>query len=195
MGNLYVLIHGSDEVIREEVFPDAPPVLALEKGLRWVLDVPADPVPEGEVQVSLDAVITDAERRWVRVTRPLTVDERRPDALARINAERDRRLAQGAPYGGKLIEVSDKGRADLAGMTVAAVLALAGTIPWVEGYSTGWITKDNTRIPLATPADGIALAATVADWYSRTVQHAHDLKDAVLMAQDPDAIDHTAGWP
>lgn len=118
----------------------------------------------------------------------------RADKVAAVNAERERRLSVGAPFSGKRIDVSDKGRADLGGMSVAALLAQAGTVPWSDGYAQGWITQDNSRVPLPDPFDGIALAASVGDWYGRTMQHARDLKDAAL-AGDPAAVDELAGWP
>lgn len=124
---------------------------------------------------------------------PLTV--RRTAVVAAINATRNTRLAAGAPYAGKLIEVTDKGRADLGGMATAAILASQGLVPWSDGYATGWITMDNTRIPLPTPADGITLAAAVGDWYGRTMQHARDLKDAALASDEPETVDIETGWP
>ncbi len=127
---------------------------------------------------------------------PRPLDERRAALVAAVQAERERRLALGAPYGGKRIDVSDKGRADLGGMVAAAILARDGVVPWSEGYSAGWITHDNSRVPLPTPADGIALAATVGDWYGRTMQHARDLKDEAMASDEPEVIDIiTAGWP
>ena len=133
------------------------------------------------------------------IVRPLTIEElaaeedaRRRDLAAQVNAERDRRLDMGAPYGGRLIEVTDKGRADLGGMAVTAVAASAGALPWPESYAQGWIAADNTRLPLPTPADGLALAAAVGDWYARTIQHARSLKVAALAGE---AVDITAGWP
>ncbi|HYF87434.1 hypothetical protein [Azospirillum sp.] len=121
--------------------------------------------------------------------------EARTKRVAEINAERDRRLAEGAPYQTKRIDVSDRGRADLGGMAIAAVLAQSGTVPWTEGYSTGWITMDNTRLPLPTPAAGLALSAAVGDWYGRMMQFARDLKDEVLTSPDPDAVSIANGWP
>ena len=117
------------------------------------------------------------------------------DKVAAINAERDHRLGMGAPYAGKRVEVSDRGRADLGGMVSAAMLASNGLTAWSEGYARGWIAMDNERVPLPTPNDGILLAAFVGDWYGRTMQHARDLKDAALTAVDPATIDEMAGWP
>ncbi|MGF7177003.1 hypothetical protein [Azospirillum doebereinerae] len=123
-----------------------------------------------------------------------TLSVARVAKVAAINAERDRRLSVGAPYAGKRIEVSDKGRADLGGMVSAAILATSGAALWGEGYARGWIAMDNERVPLLTPLDGIALAGSVGDWYGLTMQHARDLKDAAL-AGDLTAVNELAGWP
>lgn len=89
-------------------------------------------------------------------------------------------------------------RADLGAMATTAALAISGVTVWPESYSKGWITIENIRIPLPTPQDGITLGAAVGDYYAQVRQHARDLKDAVMAAQDAvalDAIDIQAGWP
>jgi hypothetical protein len=149
----------------------------------------AVPRPESEWLVGEDGVAITCDL----VAIPM--EERRLAVVRTVNAERNRRLAEGAPYAGKLIDVSDKGRADLAGMSLAALLAAADPAVWTGGYSTGWITQDNSRIELPTPADGLALAAAVGYWYGGVVQHARNLKDAALASDVPEVIDVTAGWP
>ncbi|MBN9027888.1 MAG: hypothetical protein J0H20_20445, partial [Rhizobiales bacterium] len=62
----------------------------------------------------------------------------------------------------------------------------------------GWITIENVRIALPTPADGLGLAATVGNFYAALRQHGRNLKDLVEAAEtigEIDAIDETAGWP
>lgn len=119
---------------------------------------------------------------------------RRAAKLEQVKVEYARRMAEGAPFAGKRIDVSDRGRVDLGGMVGAAMLAGNGTIPWSEGYGS-WIALDNTHVPLPTPAHGIRLAAAVGDWYARSRQCARDLKDQVLAAPNPDLIDVFSGWP
>ncbi|WP_372395142.1 hypothetical protein ABMY26_06445 (plasmid) [Azospirillum sp. HJ39] len=122
--------------------------------------------------------------------------ETRAAKIRAIDVERDRRLALGALYAGKRFSMSDTSRTDLSGMATTAGLVLSGALPvWPEAYAQGWIAIDNGRHPLPTPADGIALAATVALAYSATVQHARSLKDMALTADDPAEVDHLAGWP
>ena len=119
--------------------------------------------------------------------------------LAAIAATADTLLAAGAPVDGGLhVALDDRSSADLMVMASTETAASAGTVSWPESYSRGWIAIENMRIPLATPADGLALAASVGEWYAAVVQHRRDLKDAVLAAGDSaalDAIDIAAGWP
>ncbi|MGF7175838.1 hypothetical protein [Azospirillum doebereinerae] len=155
----------------------------------------AEEVPDGEAHVvivrPLVVNLTPAE---IEAREAARLSAARVAKVAAINGERDRRLSIGAPYAEKRIEVSDKGRADLGGMVSAAILATSGAAPWGEGYARGWIAMDNERVPLSTPMDGIALAASVGNWYGLTMQHARDLKDAAL-AGDPAVVEELAGWP
>lgn len=149
----------------------------------------AVPRPESEWLVGEDGVSVTSDL----VAIPM--EERRAAVVRAVNAERNRRLAEGAPFAGKRIDVSDKGRADLAGMSLAALLAASDPAVWTGSYSTGWITMDNSRIELPMPADGLALAAAVGHWYGAVIQHARDLKDAALASDEPEGIDVTVGWP
>ena len=122
---------------------------------------------------------------------------------AAINAKRDAVLAEGAPYGGKRIEIDERGRTDLGGMATTAntVLLTAGSpspVAWPADYALGWIAKDNSRVPLPTPAAGLALAFACGTFYAAAIQHARTLKDAAQAAEDQaelDLIDLEAGWP
>ncbi|WP_158305977.1 DUF4376 domain-containing protein [Azospirillum sp. B510] len=112
-----------------------------------------------------------------------------------IGAERHRRMALGALHAGKRFAMDSTSRTDLGDMATTAALVLAGALPWPDSYAQGWIALDNTRLPLPTSDDGIALAGAVAVSYSTIVQHARDLKDAALTAADPTTVDETVGWP
>ena len=131
-----------------------------------------------------------------------TFADRQARKIARINRRMDRLLAAGAPVaaGGDTlhIDMTDGSRADLTAMGATAIAAASEALPWPESYQTGWITKENIRIPLATPADGLILAAGVGDHYAQIRQNGRDLKDAVLAAENDtalDSIDIEAGWP
>lgn len=120
------------------------------------------------------------------------VEQRRAARLARAQAERDAIMAAGAPYGGKRIEVDDASRANLNGVVTTALIAQAGGIAWPDALSQGWITMDNTRIPLPAPADAVMLGLTVLSWYAALIQLGRDIKDTILAAPDPDAV--PVGW-
>lgn len=169
---------------------------------------PGMAITEGRPELDGDGVW---RQTWIET--PLAADElaaafeaARVLTVAGINADRDTLLAIGAPFGGKRIEVTDKGRADLAGLTLAAILAQTDPSAWSAGYAAGWIAMDNTRIPLPAPADGIALSTGVAAWYAGVIQTARTAKDAALAVvfhpQDPAASEAalqacraTVPWP
>lgn len=137
---------------------------------------------------------------WTPPAAPLlSLDDLRAAKLAAISATAVALLSAGAPVSGGLHVALDAGsRADLTAMAATATAASAGAVTWPESYSRGWIAIENVRIPLATPADGLALAASVGDWYAAVVQHRRDLKDAALAAVSVDAldaIDIEHGWP
>ncbi len=134
---------------------------------------------------------------------PPGLDEMRAAKISAVDARRDAVLAAGAPYGAARIAVHDGARADLSGMaayatTVLITAATPAPIAWPASYALGWISLDNSRVPLPTAADGLALAAAVGAWYGAVVQHARSVKDAALAAADLvalGAIDEGVGWP
>lgn len=136
---------------------------------------------------------------WYTDTPVPTLDEVRGAKTAAIDAAAHALLATGAPVSvGLHIALDEGSRADLTAMAATATAAASGAVPWPESYARGWITIENVRIPLATPADGLALAALVGNYYATIVQHRRDLKDAALAAETAEAlnaIDETAGWP
>ncbi|OYD82495.1 DUF4376 domain-containing protein [Azospirillum brasilense] len=125
----------------------------------------------------------------------LTLAERRAAVAAAVDARRDQHMAEGAEHGGKRFALDGTSRTDLGGMATTGALVLMGALDWPADYATGWIALDNTRLPLPTPQDGIALAAAVAGRYAALVQAARDIKDAVLASDEPEAIDIAEGWP
>ncbi|MCM5557345.1 hypothetical protein [Pleomorphomonas sp. JP5] len=131
--------------------------------------------------------------------RPASLEDLRAVKLAAISSAADALLASGAPVSGGLhIALDDGSRSDLTAMAATATAASAGAVSWPDSYSRGWITIENIRIPLATPAAGLTLAASVGEYYAAVVQHRRDLKDAALAAVDAaalDAIDPSSGWP
>lgn len=133
---------------------------------------------------------------------PPTFEERQSQFLSVIAGHVADLLAVGAPVpsGETTLHIAlDAGsRADLTAMAATAMGAANGVLPWPESYQRGWISIENIRIPLPTPADGLLLAAGVGDRYAQIVQRGRDLKDVVIAAVDQaglDTIDIEAGWP
>ena len=129
----------------------------------------------------------------------MPIGELRAVKAAGIARKAGELLTAGVPVSGSLhIALDDGSRADLTAMAATATAAASGDIAWPENYSRGWIAIENVRIPLATPSAGLALAASVGNYYAALIQHRRDLKDAALAAEDEaalNAIDIAAGWP
>lgn len=156
--------------------------------------------PEGTVLYPLspgEGYTPDGIGGWVAEVP--TITELRSAKLDAITTKASSLLAAGAPVSNGLhIALDDGSRADLTAMAATATAAASGAVSWPESYSRGWIAIENVRIPLATPAAGLTLAASAGNYYAAIVQHRRDLKDAALAAEDAaalDAVDASAGWP
>ncbi|WP_336801813.1 DUF4376 domain-containing protein [Kaistia sp. MMO-174] len=160
-------------------------------------------VPAGKRIISYSLIDEDGEPRKLDAlvdvaTDPLTLDETRAAKFLAIVAQTEARLAAGAPVGGLHVALDADARADMGAVATTAIAAREGAVPWPEGYARGFITIENVRIPMPTPAEGLAVAAVVGDHYAALRQHSRDLKDLVEAAEtiaDVDAIDEKAGWP
>ena len=136
------------------------------------------------------------------VPEPPTLEDLRTAKIAAINSRSSDILAAGAPIVVDTdtlhVALDDGSRADMTAMGTTAIAAASSAVPWPDSYQAGWITVENIRIPLPLPSDGLALAATVGDYYAQIKRHARDLKDAAIAAEDQsalDAIDIEMGWP
>lgn len=183
-----------------------PPELAAKQAAVWsgaewtiVADYRGETWYDGATALIINFVGDPAERGYSSTAPEPTLEDIRSAKIAAITEAADALLKVGAPVDGGLhVSLDDGSRADLTAMAATATAASAGSVPWPESYSRGWITIENTRIALATPAAGLVLAAAAGDYYAAIVQHRRDLKDAALAAKDApavDAIDVTAGWP
>jgi hypothetical protein len=162
----------------------------------------ADPVPDGKVIVSTSVQRVEGVVKFVNVTDDVPLEDLRAAKIEAVEAKMDAIFAAGAPVTVGVdtlhVALTDGSRADLTAMATTAVAASTGAVPWPESYQTGWIAMENVRIALATPADGLGLAAGVGDYYAQVRQNGRDLKDAALAAEDQaalDAVDVESGWP
>lgn len=169
---------------------DAWTLVVDHRGEVWYLD--------GEA-ITIDIVGDPAELGYSATALEPSLEDLRAAKVAAITAAADALLSAGAPVDSGLhVALDDGSRADLTAMAATATAASAGAVVWLDSYARGWIAIENVRIPLATPAAGLALAAAVGDYYAAIVQRRRDLKDAALSVEDAaalDAIDITAGWP
>ena len=128
-----------------------------------------------------------------------TLQDLRAAQIAAITSAAAALLDNGAPVGGGFhVALDDGSRADLTAMAATATAASTGAVSWPDSYARGWISVENVRIPLATAAAGLTLAASAGNYYAALVQNRRDLKDAALAAENAaalDAIDVSAGWP
>lgn len=184
----------------------APPVLDAGMAAVWKDDGWSSmPDHRGETwyldgtKAVVDFVGDPAELGYSPAPPPPSLGDLRSDTLVAIAVVADTLLSAGAPAGSGLhVALDDGSRADLTAMAATATAAASGSVPWPESYARGWITIENVRIPLVTPSAGLALAASVGNYYAALIQHRRDLKDAALAAEDEaalDAIDIAAGWP
>lgn len=160
------------------------------RGETWYLD---------GAKVIIDFVGDPEERGYSALPPAPSLDDLRSAKVSAIMAASAALLSAGAPVGTSLhVALDDGGRADLTAMAATATAAASGAVAWPDSYARGWIAIENVRIPLATPSDGLMLAAVVGNYYAAIVQHRRDLKDAALRAEDEAAlaaIDGAAGWP
>ena len=129
----------------------------------------------------------------------LSLADQKTARITEVDAKVSAILAAGAPTSGGLhIALDDSSRADMGSMATTAIAASSGAVTWPDSYKEGWISIENTRIPLAAPSDGLTLAASVGDYYARVRQNGRNLKDAIVASTSEEAlngIDLTAGWP
>lgn len=117
--------------------------------------------------------------------------------LAATLAGFDAAVAAGVAYGGKVLQIRDADRANIAGQCSRANASLiAGSgVTWPAGFA--WRMADNSYLPLATAADMLALGEAAADRYAALRRRLGELKDAIAGAADLaalEAIDVAAAW-
>lgn len=122
------------------------------------------------------------------------------ELCVQIDRERDRRIDGGFGFAGARFQSRPSDRENIMGAAQLAMAWLGGggdpdSLRWSDPeHDFGWITEDNTTMPMS--------ATTVVAMFQRGVAFksaltffARDLKDAVIAAVDPASIDIEAGWP
>lgn len=165
---------------------------------------PADPVPEGKISTGQLVQRVDGVVKWVHTLEDApepTVDERKAQMTAAINAQRDQILTGGytVPSGtleGKVLQTRNlEDRTNWLTSQAAYSAAVAAGQGSVEGAE--FRTEDNQTITL-TFSEGLSVLLAMAAWGASVMKCSWDLKDAVAAAEDHedlDAIDIEADWP
>lgn len=100
-----------------------------------------------------------------------------------VNAERDRRVAAGFSFDGKLFDSRPEDQKRINGASSLAHIALTvggkqpGDLRWHDGAADfAWIAQDNTLVPMDAPTV-LAFGAAAAAWESAHVLAARAIKN------------------
>jgi hypothetical protein len=188
----YALINANNEILRIEVFAALPPVLAPEKGLRWVRyrEKPDPQPPLGYRVTSRELKEVDGEYEWVSTVERLpapdleelvrTLKAAKNDA---VNRERLRANTATFMFDGKPIACDELSRSDIDG--VAGYIALFGDFP--PGWPGVWKAADNTYVPMTNIAHFRAMYAAMAGAglanFMRAQEKKQQLAEATTIAE------------
>lgn len=117
-----------------------------------------------------------------------SIERRRAERCAEVNARRTRAIAAGVAFEGY---VYDSDSTSLANVTAAVAGAAAG-IPIPEGFT--WRTADNVNVPMDVE-QLVALGAAMLAHGSACYAYSWALKDAINDSDDPLSINLDEGWP
>lgn len=126
---------------------------------------------------------------------PLTVEE----MCAEVDMNRDARIEGGFMFAGHRFQSRPSDRENIMGAAQLAIAAMAqgataGNLRWANpDQDFVWITADNDLFAMDAPTT-LGLFQTGVAFKSRMTFYARALKDALLTAEDPHAIDRDAGW-
>ena len=106
-----------------------------------------------------------------------------------VTAERDRRIAAGFTFNGKLFQSRQTDRENIMGNAQLAFMAVAGgaeegNLRWADASSDfNWIAADNTLVPMDAPTM-LAFAKASAAQKARLIFRAREIKDIVPQPTD-----------
>lgn len=121
-----------------------------------------------------------------------------PVTAEQVNAERDRRIALGFTFAGKLFDSRPEDQKRINGASSLAHIALTvrgkqpGDLRWHDGEADfAWIAQDNSLVSMDAPTV-LAFGAAAAAWESAHVLYARTIKN-----MDPIPADFAADkyWP
>ena len=119
---------------------------------------------------------------------PPTLDDLRTARIAEADAAYAGRIAAGFPYAGEVVQLDAFSTGKIEAIGSTAIAAIGGLLDWPDGYAQGWVTADDTHIPLPTPQDGLKFSAAVGAYFASLVQADVVVRKAIRTAGDAAAI-------
>ncbi|WP_326878894.1 DUF4376 domain-containing protein [Aliidongia sp.] len=118
-------------------------------------------------------------------------------AVAATEAQYDGVIAAGFAYQGKLFQIDDGSRQDMAAIGAMALGSIRDPdgSPWSAGFY--WIAADNSEVPMSA-AEAYAFTFAAGAYVSSCILYCRALKNHILAAGTADAVaavDVAAGWP
>jgi len=115
-----------------------------------------------------------------------------------VDKYRDSLFEAGMPYQGKVLQLDDSSRANIASQSLAALGSKVDpvNIPWDS--NSYWIMADNSHLALPTADDMYALGNTARLYVAGCIFYGNALKTQIGSVTDKaslEAIDITQGWP
>lgn len=165
------------------------PTFVTELQVAGLLGLPFSWGPDGVI--TYGAAMTPAQIAAVEaVYAAHDPDRQPPPTVEDVDAERDRRLAEGFadPVTGKTYQCRERDVSNWTAMATDAGFCLINN----ETKSFPIITADNSEIILSEQDVFDLFRNRVMPWVSNMYRHARTLKDQILAGETPDI---TQGWP
>lgn len=118
-----------------------------------------------------------------------------------VNAERDRRLARGFMFNGKMYQSDPGSLLNFSGAATDANIAITvngaqvGDYRWASpNYDFKWITTDNSEVLTDAPTM-VLLGQAARDWVTRCTYAANDIKKRIRAGERITDITRASLWP
>lgn len=150
---------------------------------------PLPPNTEGEPYVVLDPPVDIEEPNSWEYNGESVVYKGRVITSTEVNAEKDRRIAEGFSFKGHMFDFDEVAKSNINGAGSLAGIAIiggatVGDYRWSDADKDfEWITKDNVRLKLDA-FDMLEMAKTAANHVSYYTFKARDIKDIVPIPED-----------
>lgn len=161
--------------------------------------ITAGPMEDGEIYSGIDedSRFWPVVQAWAQKGNQVQAFIPPGPASVDVDTERDRRIAAGFTYAGKLFQARQFDLDNIRSMATAASVKIVqgaqdGDLRWFDPNNDFyWIAADNTTMPMSAP-DMVEFAMTAAAWGSK-----HILAGAALKSMSPIPTDfaNNKWWP